>query len=84
MVDARVKLNRYSNKVLAVVKAKYELKDKSEALNKFIEIYGPSEVEFEVRDDYIKKLAEIEEDYYEKFGHHKKMSARELDELFGK
>ena len=34
MVDARVELNKYSNRVLSVVKAKYDLKDKSQAINK--------------------------------------------------
>ncbi len=84
MVDARVKLNRYSNKVLTIVKAKYELNDKSEALNRFIETYGPIEVEPEVKDEYVKKILKIEENYYKKFGHSKKMSSKELDELFGK
>lgn len=84
MVDARVKLNRYSNKVLTVVKAKYELNDKSEALNKFIETYGPNEVEQEVKEEYVRKILKIEEDYYKKFGHSKKMSNTELDKLFGK
>jgi hypothetical protein len=54
MVDARVSLNSYSNKVLMVVKAKYELNDKSEAINKFVEMYGQNEVEPEVKDSYVK------------------------------
>lgn len=48
MVDARVKLSKYSNKVLTVFKAKHELKDKSAAINKFIAKYGPNEVKPEV------------------------------------
>ena len=84
MVDARVKLNKYSNKVLTVFKAKHELNDKSEALNRFIETYGPNEVEPEVKEEYMKKILKLEEDYYQKFGHSKKMSNKELDELFGK
>ena len=84
MVDARVELSRYSSKVLSVVKAKYELKDKSQALNKFIETYGPNEVEPEVKEEYVKKILKIEEDYYKKHGHSKKMTNKELDDLFGK
>ena len=68
MVDARVSLNKYSNRVLTVVKAKYDLKDKSQALNKFIETYGENEVEHEVKESYIKKLLKIEDDYYKKHG----------------
>ncbi len=64
MVDARVKLNQYSNKVLMVVKAKYELKDKSEALNKFIGEYGPNEVEPEVKEEYVKKILKLEKGYF--------------------
>lgn len=66
MVDARVKLNKYSNKVISVVKAKYELKDKSEALNRFIETYGPNEVEPEVKEEYIEKILKREKEYYSK------------------
>lgn len=84
MVDARVELSKYSNKVLTMVKAKYELKDKSEALNKFIGDYGPNEVEPEVKEEYVKKILKIEEDYYKKYGHSKKMPEKELDKLFGK
>ena len=83
MVDARVELNRYSNKVLTVVKAKYELKDKSQAINKFVELYGPEEVEPEVKEEYVKKILKIEEDYYKKHAG-RKMTGKELDRLFGK
>ena len=68
MVDARVELKPYSNKVVNVVKAKYELADKSEALNKFIELYGENEVEKEVSEEYIKKILEIEERHFKKYG----------------
>lgn len=44
MVDARVSLTKYANMVLNVVKAKYELKDKSAAINKLIELHGHKEV----------------------------------------
>ena len=64
MVDARVSLKKYSNTVLTVVKAKYDLKDKSQALNKFIEIYGSNEVEPRVKESYVKKLLKIEDDYF--------------------
>ncbi len=83
MVDARVELNNYSNRVLAVVKAKYDLRDKSEAMNKFIEDYGSNEVEPEVKESYVKKLLKIEEEHFKKYGY-KKMSNKELDKLFGK
>ena len=69
MVDARVCLSNYANRVLNVVKAKYDLNDKSEALNKFIDIYGENEVEHEVKDSYVKKILKIEKDHLKKYGY---------------
>ncbi len=77
MVDARVHLNDYSNRVLGVIKAKYNLKDKSEALNKFVELYGPNEVEPQVKESYVKKILEIEEEHFRKYGY-RKMSLKGL------
>ncbi len=83
MVDARVSLDKYSNRVLTVMKAKYDLKDKSEALNKFVKLYGHNEVEPEVKEEYIKKILKIEQNYYKKHPH-RRMNDEELDKLFGK
>ena len=83
MVDARVSLNKYSNRVIAVVKAKYDLNDKSQALNRFIETYGENELEPEVKESYVKKLLKIEDKHFKEYGH-RKMSGKELDELFRK
>lgn len=83
MVLARVSISNYANRVLAVVKAKYDLKDKSQALNKFIEMHGDEELEPKVKESYIKKLLEIEAEHFKKCGY-RKMSDRELDDLFGK
>ena len=83
MVDARVSLSKYSNRVLSVVKAKYDLDDKSQALNRFIEAYGENELEPEVKESYVKKLLRIEEDHFKKYGY-RKMGNKELGKLFGK
>lgn len=77
---ARLELEEHTNKVLNVVKAKFGLKDKSDALNKFVEIYGDEIVERDANDQYIKKLLEIEERHIKKYGY-KKMSISELDKL---
>lgn len=69
MVDARVSLSKYSNQVIAVVKAKHALHDKSQALNKFIEDYGPNELEPEIKESYVKKLLEIEDAHFKKYGY---------------
>lgn len=82
-VDARVSLSGYANHVLAVVKAKYELRDKSQAMNKFFEIYGCNEVEPKVKESYVKKLLKIEKEHFRKHGY-RKMSTKELDRLVRK
>src|SRR3989338_4250097 len=84
MVDARVSLNEYTNRLLMVVKAKYGLKDKSEAINKFAELYGEEEVERKVKPSYLKKLDRIQREYYKKYPHGHRMTDAELDKLFGK
>lgn len=83
LIDARVKLTDYTNRVLGVIKAKYNLIDKSEALNKFVEIYGVSEVEPEIDSKYLEKISKLESEHLKKYGL-KKMSKQELDKLFNK
>ncbi len=80
MVFARLSLNDYTKKVLNVIKAKFDLNDKSEALNKFAEMYGEDLVEKQSNDQYIKKILEIDQRHMKKYGH-KKMSLKELDRL---
>ena len=82
MISARVNLNEYANKVLAVVKAKHGLNDKSEAINFFIEEYGDEVVEKEATDEYIKKMGEIVDKHTKKYGR-KTMTLKELDKLCG-
>jgi len=82
MVLARIELNEYTNKVLNVIKAKYDLKDKSEAINKFAEMYGEDYVEFEVKEEYLKKLIKIGKDHIKKYGY-KTMTLEELDKICG-
>ncbi len=80
MVFARLSLDDYTNKVLNVIKARFSLKDKSEALNKFAYLCGNEIVEKEAKDEYIKKLINIEDKHLKKYGK-KKMTLQELDRL---
>src|SRR3989338_877720 len=80
MVLARLSLNEYTNKVLNVVKAKFDLKDKSEALNKFVEENGEEFVEKEASDEYIKVLLEIDKRHM-KLHKNRTMTIEELDKL---
>ena len=81
-VSARVELNDYANRVLGMIKLKYGLKDKSEALNKFIELYGHDILEREATEEYVKKIIEISKAHFKRHGY-KKMSLQELDKLSG-
>jgi len=80
MISARLNLTEYSNKVLNMIKIKFDLKDKSEALNKFMNMFGEEIVEKEAKDAYIKRLIEIDERHLKKYGN-RKMSLKELDKL---
>ena len=80
MVTARLELAEHTNKVLNVVKAKFGLRDKSEALNKFMDMYGDEFVEKDASEEYIKKILEIDKRHAKKYGY-RKMSLRELDAL---
>ncbi len=79
-ISARVELSEYANKVLAVLKAKHGLKDKSEAINKFAELYGDEIVEKDANEEYVRHILEVTNKHLEK---HKgrKMSIKELDAL---
>ncbi|HEY9245575.1 MAG TPA: DUF2683 family protein [Candidatus Methanoperedens sp.] len=56
MVKAIVNINDRANRVLNIVKAKYGLKNKSEAINKVVNEYGKSLLEPELRPEFIKKI----------------------------
>jgi len=62
------KINDYTNRVIGVVKEKYGLKDKGEALDKFAEMYGEEFVDREVKDEVIREMIEISERHMKKYG----------------
>ena len=59
MVQALVELDENTNRVLNVVKAKYGLKDKAEAIEFVVSEYIEHEQEPELRPEFIKKIQEI-------------------------
>ena len=82
MVTARLVLEERTNKILNVIKARFGLKDKSEALNKFAELYGEDVVQEEASNAYIKKIIKIDERHVRKYAK-RSMSLKELDKLCG-
>ena len=79
MPDARVILSPYSNIVINVIKAKYDLPDKSAALNRFIQIYGQMEVEKEPTDELWKALTKLKSPKNELTSKQKKKAEKELE-----
>ena len=60
MVKAIVEIDEKANRVINIVKAKENLKDKSETINLIIESYGKEMLEPELRPEFIKELLEAQ------------------------
>ena len=59
MVQAMINIKAHVNQVLNIVKAKYDLKDKSEAITFVVQEYEEFFLEPELRPEYINKLKKI-------------------------
>jgi hypothetical protein len=58
MVKSVVNLGEHENRVINIVKAKYGLKDKSQALSVIIKGYEECELEPQLRPEYVKEIEE--------------------------
>jgi len=56
MIKAIVNINEDANRILNIVKAKENLKDKSDALNLIVTLFGKEMLEPELRPDFIMEL----------------------------
>jgi|TARA_B100001971_G_C17638951_1_gene262378 aspartate aminotransferase-like enzyme len=74
MVQAIVNLKENGDRVLNIVKGKYGLKNKSEAMNFVLDEFEKNSLEPELRPEYVEKIKNIE-----KKGKFKKFSG--IDEL---
>jgi hypothetical protein len=61
MVQAVINIEENANRVLNIVKAKFGLKDKSQAINLVVHEYEESFLEPELRPEYVKKLNKIKQ-----------------------
>ena len=59
MVQAIINIEDQTNRVLNIVKAKFGLKDKSEAINIMAEQYEKELLEPQLRPEYVEKLQKI-------------------------
>jgi uncharacterized coiled-coil DUF342 family protein len=62
MVKAIIDISQKTNRVINVVKAKYDLRDKSQAINKMAEEFEEFVLEPELRPEFIEKLRRIEKE----------------------
>ncbi len=60
MVQAILKLGEYEDRLLTIVRGKFGLKNKSEAVNFIIGQYGEELLEPELRPEYKEKLLKID------------------------
>ena len=75
MVQALITLNENANRVLNIVKAKFDFKDKSEAIEYIISKYIEYENEPELKPEFIEKIKKIKkeksirvDDFAERYG----------------
>ena len=59
MVQAIVDISMEANRVLNIIKAKYGLRDKSQAINAMAREYEEEMLEPELRPEYVKKALKI-------------------------
>ena len=62
MVQAMIEIPEEANQILNIIKAKYNLKTKSEAIAKIVIECGGSILEPELRPEYLDKLKRIEKE----------------------
>ena len=62
MVQSIIDMNENENRVLNIVKAKFGLKNKSQAVAMIVKIYEDSFLEPELRPEYLEKLKKIEKE----------------------
>ena len=62
MVQAMIEIPEEANQILNIVKARYNLKTKSEAITKIVIECGGNILEPELRPEYLEKLQKIEKE----------------------
>ena len=79
MPQAIIKLKEKNDRILSIVKGKYGLKNKSDAVNLIIENYEEEMLEPELRPEYIEKIKRIEKEGYGEAFHSIKELRKKLE-----
>ena len=77
MVQAIINISGKANRVLNIIKARYNLKDKSQAINVMAEEYEELVFEPQIKNSYIKKLNKVSKERKIKVG-----SMKDFDKMF--
>jgi hypothetical protein len=67
-IAMNIKVNEYTSRVLGVIKEKYGLKDKGQALDKFTDLFGSDFIDKEVKEQVIKDVILSCEKHIIKYG----------------
>lgn len=76
MVKAIIDISKHTNRVLNIVKAKYDLRNKSKAINIMAEEYEEVVLEPELKPEYVKKASKIQKQPSIKIGSVEKLRKR--------
>ncbi len=79
VVQAIISISDHANMVLNVVKAKYGLRDKSEAINMMAEQYEENVLEPQLRPKYVEKVKQIQREVPIKVGTVSQLRKRYVD-----
>lgn len=60
MVQAIINVDEHTNRVLNIIKAKFGLKDKSEAIDMMAQQYEEGILEPELRPEYVEKISKLQ------------------------
>ena len=76
MVKAIVEIDEEANRVINVIKAEYDYKDKSEAINEMAWQYKALVLESDIRPEYLKRLEKMRSEPIIRVGSFKDFRAR--------
>ena len=82
MKEIRLNVDEYSFRVLDVIKGKYGLKNRSEALNRFAKDFGEDFVEAELNPEYLTHLDELIKDYEKNSNKYNTYTIDDVDSLW--
>lgn len=76
MVKAIVEIDEEANRVINVIKAQYDFKDKSQAINELARQYKALILESDVRPEYLRRLEKIRSEPIVRVGTAKEFKAK--------